>query len=131
MTAIEVRTAAIAVLQTGLAHPQTLQDLKSTATTPPHYNEVTVEDRFGGELRNSVWRGTNGWRITTRAVSETEDGAYQMRAKARAALEYTLLAVGADGSTPVMFESADPIAEDEGHWSGLTTWTCTTTTPNP
>lgn len=130
MTALEVRAAAVAALTAAQAHPKTLQELKS-ATPPAHYNEVTVDDRFGGELRASVWRGTIGWRISTRAVSETEDGAYQMRAKARAGLEYALLTVGGDVSTPVMFESADPIAEDEGHWSGLSTWTCTTTTPNP
>lgn len=121
-----VLDAAIAVLSAGSAFPMTLQQAKDLAELPDYYTVVSVADRVGGELRKGVSYGTRSYRITARQVARTEDAARLMRTSTRSALEYVELSVGAVASTAVMFESADPIAEDnEGWWSGLTTWTTT------
>lgn len=122
-----VRTAVVGVLAAGSAHPMTFQDIKSYAPgkLPNYYNEVGASDRFGGESRLGVYIGTGGYRITMRSVGRTEDAALDMRSKGRLALEYATLLVGDLYSTPVMFETADLIAEDDGWWSGLMTLTTT------
>lgn len=126
MSELAVRAAAVTVLAAGDAVPKTLQDLKTKDPERLYYNEITVSDRYGdGQLRLGVWLGTGGYRITTRAVGATEDAAYQMRELARTALEYAVLTIGDVTTTPVMFETAEQIAEDDGWWSGLTTWTTT------
>lgn len=124
MTEKALRDAAIATIGPTAA-PMTLQEVKNFAgKLPDYYNEVTAVDMFGSATRLSTQRGTSGYRITVRSVARIESAALDMRARARAALEYAFLNVGSDKTTPVRFESADPVGEDDGWWSGLMTLTC-------
>jgi hypothetical protein len=89
---------------------------------PDWYTEVTVTRRFGGEQRGSGEREGRLWRITTRQVSKRLQAAQNLRAKLDA-LEGAVLTIGGETTTPVEFETADPIGPDDGWWSGLETWT--------
>ena len=94
------------------------------ATKPTSYVEVSVTRRFGGNRRSSANTATGGWRITTRAVDHTSIANARLTANTtRTALEFFRLSVGGKTSTPVQFETADPVAPDDGWWSGLTAWT--------
>lgn len=111
----------VAALDAAGAFPHTLGDLARLSVPPNYYTEVTVTRRFGGEQRNGGGAGTTGWRITTRAVAKTEGNAREMRRRA-GLIERTTVG----DSTPVAFEGADPIAPDDGWYSGLSTWTYVT-----
>lgn len=126
MTEKLILAAAKTVLDGGGAHPMTLWEAKEAADLGNYYTELMVAPRAGGAMRLGVWIGTNGFRISTRALGLSEDAAYDMRSRARTALEYANLPVDDGFTTPVMFETADDIEEEnDGWWSGLTTWTCT------
>ena len=116
-------TAIKAALTAQLAAPYDLDDLKALTTPPAQYTEVTVSRRFGGENRATGSTGRVGWRITTRAVAKTVSNAREMRKRTDAALLYVRLTVDGDKTTPIQFEGAEPIGDDDGWWSGLTTWT--------
>lgn len=92
------------------------------ATPPPHYTEITVTRRFGGERRLSGLRDGQLYRITARQVAKTYQPAQNLRAKS-AGIEGTTLTIGGATTTPIEFESADPIGTDDGWFSGLETWT--------
>jgi hypothetical protein len=119
-----VRAAVIAALDAGQAHGYGLDDLKLATATPEYYNEVTVVARFGGVARLSSQLGVGPYRIAVRSVGNTEDGALEMRARGRAALEYQFLNVEGALMTPIQFETAEIVGEDSGWWSGLMTLTC-------
>jgi hypothetical protein len=94
------------------------------ATRPANYIEVTVSRRFGGEQRSVASSTRGGWRVTTRSVSSVSVSNARKNAETvRAALESARLTVSSKKSTPVQFETADPIEPDDGWWSGLTAWT--------
>lgn len=98
-------------------------DLQDVPGTPPAwYTEVTVSRRFGGEQRGSGERDGTLWRITTRQVARRLGNAQNERAKS-AGLEYRVLIVDGATTTPIEFESADPIGPDDGWFSGLETYT--------
>lgn len=118
--------AVIAALMTANAAPYDLDDVKELATLPPQYTEVTVSRRYGGDERNTASTGRVGWRITTRAVAQTVSNAREMRNRAVAALLYKRLTVADDQTTPIQFESEEPIGVDDGWYSGLCTWTYVT-----
>jgi hypothetical protein len=90
---------------------------------PQWYTETSVVRRFGGNPRVDSRSSVQGYRITTRAVANSAANARNIRAKQHAALEDVALTVDGEQTTPIKFESADPIASDEGMFSGLTTWT--------
>lgn len=104
-------------------------------TVPPStvtaYTLVTVTDRFGGNPRMSAQIGTRGIRVTVRAVGITVKNAREMRDRADVALREQRITVGSHVSTPVQFESSDPVAQDgdvrtTGLWySGLSLYTYT------
>ena len=121
-------TAAVTTaLSTGGAVPHDLDKVPGSTgnpgTLPPYYTEVSVMRRFGGNPRVTTQSGVQGYRITTRAVANSAANARNMRSKQHAALEETVLVVDGEATTPIKFDSAEPIAEDEGMYSGLTTWT--------
>jgi hypothetical protein len=97
----------------------------NSGSIPPWYTELTVTRRFGGNPRVTTESGVQGYRITTRAVANSAANARNMRAKQHAALEEVVLVIDGEPTTPIKFESADPIAPDERMFSGLTTWTYT------
>lgn len=95
----------------------------NTGKVPQWYTEVSVSRRYGSNPRVTSASGVQGYRITTRAVANSAANARNVRAKQHAALEETVLTVDGEATTPIKFESAEPIASDEGMFSGLTTWT--------
>lgn len=120
MTEDDVVTAVSAALTTTNAAPYTLGDLARLTVPPAFYNEVTVTPMFVAANDAAGMPVVGAWRITTRAVAKTEGNAREMRRRATVGLQGVRIATGA---TPVLFESADPIAEDDGWYSGLSTWT--------
>ena len=111
--------AVVAALSALSAEPLELDDVP---TPPPaFYTEVTVTRRFGGVVRGET-PSTTLYRITTRAVAQTVTNAREMRRRA-ALIEGTSIAVGGVHSTPIQFETDEPIGPDSGWYSGLTSWT--------
>lgn len=123
---IEAHTAAvIAALNAGSpnANAYTLDDLKGLSTKPAAYTEVTVSHRYGAPNRAGGSTGRIAYRIATRYVAQFEVNAQRLRDLSDTALRFTHLSIGGDTTTPVQFESEDPIGDDDGWFSGLTTWT--------
>ena len=121
----EQATAIIAALNAAEANPFDYDDIDRD-NPPEQYTEVTVSRRYGGTDRNDSTTGRVGWRITTRAVATTVSNAREMRNRTVAALLYKRVTVGGELTTPIQFESEDPIAPDDGMFSGLCTWTYVT-----
>lgn len=117
--------AIIAALNTAQANAFDYDDIDRD-NPPEQYTEVTVSRRYGGTERNDSTTGRVGWRITTRAVATTVSNAREMRNRAVTALLYRRLTVDGVQTTPIQFESEDPIASDDGMFSGLCTWTYVT-----
>jgi hypothetical protein len=115
--------AVIARLNAGNAAAYDLDDLKALPAQPSIYTEVTVERRFGGDSSLGGTIARAGWRITTRTVAKTVSNAREMRNRARTQLVSARLTVDGKTTTPIRFESEDPIGDDDGWYSGLTTWT--------
>ena len=90
---------------------------------PAQFTQVTISQRFGGNPRQTTRSGVTGWRITTRQVGKSVSNARELRKRTHQALEQAVLAVAGETSTPVAFETADPIGADDGWYSGLETWT--------
>lgn len=127
LVSIETHTAAIvAVLNAGSpnANAYTLDALKKLAALPDAYTEVTVSHRFGAPNRNVASTGRTGYRIATRVVAKREVNAQRLRDRVDTALRSQRVA--AISTTPVQFETEDPIGDDDGWFSGLTTWTYST-----
>ena len=120
--ATAVLAALNAVLPTGRKAYDS-DDLRRLATLPTDYVEVTVSRRFGGEERANGYIGTEPYRITTRVVAKEIPNARLLRDKVRTALAFNTVTVGSLTTTPVAFETEDPIGDDEGLWSGVTSWT--------
>jgi hypothetical protein len=112
--------AVVALLMTLKALPYDLGDVPSPP--PDKYTEVTVTRRFGGEQRLSGLRDGQLFRITARQVARVYQNAQNLRAMS-AGLEGAVLTIGGATTTPLEFESADPIGPDDGWFSGLETWT--------
>jgi hypothetical protein len=112
--------AVVALLNTLGASAYDLGDVPKT--TASLYTEVTVTRRFGGEQRGSGEREGQLFRITARQVAKVYQNAQNLRAKS-AGLEGATLTVGGETTTPIEFETADPIAPDDGWFSGLETYT--------
>jgi hypothetical protein len=125
VTATEEQHAAaiIAALTATSAAPYDLDDAKALTTIPNGYTEVMVSPRGGAPLRSPGSTGRRGWRIATRQVGTTVSNAREMRKRTHEALEFVRLTVGGDQTTPIQFDSAEQIGEDDGYWSGLETWT--------
>lgn len=111
--------AVVALLTAANAMPMTLQQIKDAATTlPTSYTEVQVMQRFGsGPRRSGAPSETTQWRILTRAVAQRYTNAQEMRSRAAVLHGATLIV---DGETYYVERavSDDPIAEDDGWWSG-------------
>lgn len=116
--------AVVAAVNAALANRTAYEPDEVPATRPTEYVEVTVTRRFGGESRLPGRKGTTGWRITTRPVSQSSLTDCQVMAEGvRTGLEDVFLSVAGETTSPVQFESAEPIGPDDGWFSGLSTWT--------
>lgn len=117
-------TAVLAALNGALAASMPAYDYDDVpATRPANYVEVTVSRRAGAPNRAPGSTGRSGWRITTRPVSTTVSNAREMRKRCVSALLYVRLTVDGDISSPIQFETEDPIGPDDGWYSGLSVWT--------
>lgn len=117
--------AVLAALNAALPASTVAYDIDDVPTPrPSRYVEVTVSRRAGGNLRSAGSTSTAGWRVTTRTVDQfSVSNARKSAATVRGALEFARLVVGGKQSSPVQFETSDPIESDEGWFSGLTAWT--------
>jgi len=117
-----VAAAFIARLAALGALPYDYDDLAAASPKPENYTEVTVTRRYGGVQRGSGVRDGRLYRATARQVAKTVSNARNLRAKS-AGLEGVSLTVGSETTTPLEFETAQPIGPDDGWFSGLETWT--------
>lgn len=115
------------LLNTALAPHQayTVQALEDMVALPPQYVELGAMRRFGGTERLVGSPVPRLWRAYTRVVASREVNARRMRSLVSEALEDARLTVGGKTSGPVRLEAQDPVAPDDGWYSGLTTWTYT------
>lgn len=118
-TEAEHSAAVMALLTTLKAAPQSF----STApkTLPDFFTQVATVRRFGGQQVGSGERNGQLFRILLRQVAKRLDNAETLREKS-AGLEGAVLTIGGDTTTPIEFESADPISEDDGRYSGDESW---------
>lgn len=125
MTAIEERDGLMALLTAGGAHPLTASQratMQAAGTLPAFYTEVFLSQRAVPATRIGGIE-SRGWRAQTRAVAKTENNAETERAKAAAALEEKSFTVGSVESSAIVRGSTDnPIAPDDGWYSGLSEW---------
>jgi hypothetical protein len=101
--------------------------LDAIKAAPPSadYTEVSAVPMLGGSERSGGWIGLSGsWRLLVRSVGTTEGNAYTFQSRARTSLEFALLTVGSE-SGAMCFETADVVAQDEGWFSSLSTFTVT------
>lgn len=124
-TESEHLAAVVDVMDTAGAVPYTLQDKKRVQVLPPAYSEVTIEPRAGGSFRMSATTSRCGYRISVVARGRTEDRAQSMRELTITALRGASLLVAGYHTTPVAFESGQPIDDDDepGWYSGLLLFT--------
>ena len=128
MTAKEERTGVMTLLTAAGAHPLTAAQrvaAQAAGTLPAFYTEVFVTERIS-EYRRIGGIGCRSWRVQTRAVAQLEDNAEQERAKTVTALEEKFFTVGGVESSAITRGATDdPIAPDDGWFSGLSEWTYT------
>jgi hypothetical protein len=86
------------------------------------YTEVVISRRFGGIARADSTLDSDLIRAMTRAVAKSQADADNQATKNRAALEYASLSIGGVTTTPIQFETEDPVAPDDGWYSGATSW---------
>lgn len=107
--------AVEAALNVANARPR---DYNNTVTED--CNLLAVADRFGGVRRMSSEIGTRSVRITVVAVGRTPDNAREMRRR-HDKLRGQRLTIGGRLSTPIEFESAEPVGPD-GDLLGTGSW---------
>lgn len=115
--------AVKALLEAAGAEPMTLQEVKDAEALPLYYTEVMVMQRLGsGPRRTNRPAESTQWRILTRAVALRYANAQEMRKRASVLHEAELTV---DGETFYIERALtdDPIAEDDGWYSGASEFT--------
>lgn len=126
----EIATAALALLNTALtSYGDTsgavkARDLDDARGVSEEHVQVTLTRRFA-ERERAGRESQSPWRLTTRPVADYVSNGREIQARCFTALNGIRLTAGGATSTPMRLESADVIAEDDGRYSGLTTWTFT------
>lgn len=124
MTSQANATAILAAINAQFTSTHAYELDKIPSPRPAEYVEVTLSRRFGGTLRLGGSMNVVGYRITVRAVSQaTVANVRNSLEKCRSALEFKCLTVGGEKTTSIQFETEDPVAYDDGHFSGLLTFT--------
>lgn len=99
----------------------------NTGRLPSIYALVTVERRFGGNLRSTARAGNVGWRATVRVVGRTPDEARWALLRVAEALNekrlHVLTETGPKSTTPIQFESEQSPEKDDGRYSALVSYT--------
>lgn len=115
--------AVVELLTAAGAEPMTLQELEDAPELPPYYTEVHVMERDAvGPRRGASASDIRQWRILTRAVGQRYANAQEMRACARV-LHEASLTVGDETYYIERSATDDPIAADDGWWSGTSEFT--------
>ncbi|MCW2785245.1 MAG: hypothetical protein JWP74_1762 [Marmoricola sp.] len=127
MATPQEHAVAVGVLLNTLLSPKFAYDFdKVPSPRPTEYVDYAVTRRFGGEVREDGFTGTTGWRVTVRYVAKTIPNARLLQNKVTAGLEYASLSIAGDSTTPVLFETSEPIGTDEdGYFTGLDAFTYT------
>jgi hypothetical protein len=125
----QVAMAALAALNASLASYGPVSgavkavDLDDNeARSNDEHVQVTVTRRFSNGERAGR-ESQSPWRITTRPVANYVSNARELETRCATGLSGVRLTAGGQTSTPVRLESSDAIGEDDGKYSGLTTWT--------
>lgn len=122
-TAQQVATAVLAKLNSALT-PRVAYELDKAPMTGADFAEITLSRRFGGNERGGRL-SPSSWRLTVRTVGSEVENARLLHEKAQA-IEGYVLTVGSETSTPVLFETEEPIGPDEAqriYWTGLRSYT--------
>jgi len=90
---------------------------------PSNYAVVTVTRRYADDFRFNYARVLVGYRLTTLAVGLTVDSTRWVRDRIAVALNDKPLTLNDQPTTPVRFETENPIEWDDGRYSGATSWT--------
>lgn len=119
MAAVDELDEILARVNAQLADPAAAYSLAEVPSPrPAEHVTVVVTRRAGGEQRQCGGTGAVGYRITVRAVSQSDDrNAMNSLEACRRALEFQRLAVAGKTSTPVQFETERPVTqESDGGW---------------
>lgn len=122
-TADQIATAILAKINTAIA-PKVAYELDKAPTTGADFGEITLSRRFGGNVRAGQL-SPSSWRLTVRSVGSTVKNARLLHENAQA-IENFVIVVGSESSTPVAFETEEPIGLDEAqrlYWTGLRSYT--------
>lgn len=116
--------AVLVVLSDGDAVPFTVQTANRVTALPNAYSVVGLELRAGGTFRGGR-TGRRGYRVAVQCRGRTEEQAQAIREAADAALRGVGLVVDGHRTTPIAFESGQPIDDDAnpGWYSGLLLYT--------
>jgi hypothetical protein len=109
-----------------LPTPWTAYSAGKAPTTGGNYLALIVSRRYGGNIRQGGSISPSGWRFTARAVGVGDGNARVLLREATAAFEDHTITVDGVTSTPIAFESEDPIRQDDDDknlWSGLRSFT--------
>lgn len=90
---------------------------------PANYAVISVTRRYADDFRFSYGRRLVGYRLSTLAVGITIDSTRWVRDRMTTALADRPLTLNGQPTTPVRFESENPIEWDDGRYSGSTFWT--------
>lgn len=122
----QVAAAILAAINTQLAaygdgtsHAYDLDDARGV--TAEHV-QVTLAQRYVDAERAGRQSGA-AYRLTTRPVADTVSNGREIDRLTAVALSGANVTAAGVISTPIRRESSDPIGEDDGRYSGLTTWT--------
>lgn len=122
----EVATACLALINAQLSsygggsiHALDLDDARGI--TAEHV-QFALSARYVESERGGM-TGLCGYRATTRPVATTVTNGRELARRVYAAFNDIRVVAGGQTSTPIHLESADAIGEDDGYYSGLSTWT--------
>jgi hypothetical protein len=124
----QVASALIASMNTALASYGATAgavkalDLDDAIGVSGEHVQVTVNRRYTPVERGGR-EAQEPWRLTTRPVANTVSNGREMARLVSLAVMGQRVTVDSSTSTPIRLESADGIGEDNGKFSGLTTWT--------
>lgn len=95
-----------------------------TSALPRMYGVLWLSRRYGGVQRQGK-PGAVGWRVLVRTVGSSVDEVRHLNDQI-STLEGEQIAVPGRESSPLTFESSDPVGPDDGLFSAAVIWTFAT-----
>lgn len=104
------------------ASAKSLDEIKQLGTAlPAQYSELYVTERLSEGHRYGGITDKQAWRVQARAVAKSAVNAQEIRKRLHARLREAVITVAGVESTPFLLAvTDDPIAEDNGWFTGLT-----------